>query len=234
MPSTQETQRKVSQSTELHTAPKRQSKSSATISHRRMPDRTCDSIPVRPPRTKKITSAISNVENTASTSRPKYKRSHTFIETRKSRGPKSPPLVSIPRSICGLPLVTANQRHTLSLLRLNDIFSYGINGTLRPCTTAKNLCLLLIDFVRMITTAKRKLLEQRESYYKMVCNEQGLRKEVEMSKNQQRAARKKVVDGEIFSSLPGKLDHATCCAWKVPFTESAALSVLPNYTETNF
>lgn len=66
----------------------------------------------------------------------------------------------------------------------------------------------------MITSAKRKLLEQRELFWKISYDAQGLRKEVEMNRVQQRAARKRCIDAN-FSSLPGKLDHASVVAWAV-------------------
>lgn len=233
-------------------APKRQNKSASQIYTTRRFQETgtqrpsssqpvSTTAPTRPPRTKKSTTVTN--ENTTpvvpqSQPRPKYLRSHTLIEPRL-RTPKSPPPVSsFPRStITGLPLVTAEQRHALTLLRLNDLFLYGISGTSHPCSSAKKLCQVLIDFVRTLTSAKRKLLEQHENYYKLVANEQGYRREVEMSKGQQRAARKRVVDGSIFTTLPGKLDHASIVAWMVPLPPSnnpQKLSIPLNYTETNF
>lgn len=233
-------------------APKRQNKSASQVYTTRRFQETgtqrpsssqpvSTAAPTRPPRTKKpsnVTNENSNASAIVQQSRPKYLRSHTLIEPRL-RAPKSPPPIStIPRStLTGLPLVTAEQRHALTLLRLNDLFSYGINGTSHPCTSAKKLCQVLIDFVRTLTSAKRKLLEQHENYHKLVANEQGFRREVEMSRGQQRAARKRVVDGSIFSTLPGKLDHASIVAWMVPLPPSnnpQKLSIPLNYTETNF
>lgn len=147
-----------------------------------------------------------------------YTRSKTFIDysPRKTNQPTRMPV---------LPLVNGAQRHQLTMLRMADILIYGINGTLRPCTTAKQLCQLLIDFVTCITSAKRKLLEQRELYYKIVTGKDGLKKEVEYTKHQQKMARKRTVEGSTFSSLPGKLDHATVVAYTVGVNHS--------YTETN-
>ncbi|XP_055621012.1 PP2C-like domain-containing protein CG9801 isoform X1 [Toxorhynchites rutilus septentrionalis] len=124
-----------------------------------------------------------------------------------------------------LPLVTGAQRHTLTLLRMADLLMYGINGTLRPCSTAKQLCQLLIDFATCITAAKRKLLEQRELYYKIVIDKDGQRKEVEYSKQQQKVARKRTIEGSTFSTLPGKLDHASIVAYTV--------GIERKYNETN-
>ncbi|GAB0088845.1 PP2C-like domain-containing protein CG9801 [Sergentomyia squamirostris] len=177
--------------------------------------------PVRPPRTKKTVTGLpplsaNNVENIAP-SRPKYMRSHTVIEpSRNSTKILSPgPLLKFPRSAAGLPLVSGAQRHKLTLLRLEDLLNYGINGTLKPCTSAKKLCTLLVDFAKMITSAKRKVLEQRESYVKLVPDEHGIRREVEMNRIQQRAARRRIVEGSTFQSLPGKLDHATVVAFEI-------------------
>lgn len=155
--------------------------------------------------------------------RPKYMRSKTLIEARhrstnfsSSSSSKSSPQsqIRIKKSAAGLPIVTAFQRHALTLLRMTDLFCYGINGTLRPCTTAKKLCSLLIDFTKMITSAKRKLLEQREQFWKISYDAQGQRNEIALSRLQQRAVRKRVVD-QHFSSLPGKLDHASVVGWTV-------------------
>lgn len=215
-------------------------------------------VPIRPPRSKKsnlTTAAISNpmpvVEQLPI--RPKYMRSKTLIESRhfSSSSKTSPQNQSrIRKSAAGLPIVTAYQRHSLTLLRMADLFCYGINGTLRPCTTAKKLCNLLIDFTKMITSAKRKLLEQRELFWKISYDAQGQRKEVEMNRLQQRASRKKIIDSH-FSLLPGKLDHASVVAWTVGNEDSnnnsdllldsktkttLTLSTNPSniYTETDF
>uniref|UniRef100_A0AAG5CZM4 PPM-type phosphatase domain-containing protein n=1 Tax=Anopheles atroparvus TaxID=41427 RepID=A0AAG5CZM4_ANOAO len=140
-------------------------------------------------------------------------RSKTFIEpvARRSNnvGVKT---TSSPRS---LPQVTAQQRHVLTLLRIADLLVYGINGSLRPCTNAKQLCQLLIDFVSCITAAKRKLLEQRELYYKVVTGPDGVRKEVPYTAHEHKVIRKRMVDGTTFSLLPGKLDHASIVAYTV-------------------
>jgi len=115
----------------------------------------------------------------------------------------------------GLPLVTGPQRHALTLYRLEDLLSYGINGTFSPCASARRLCHLLIDFVRMITSARRKTLEQRELFYKLSTGPDGVKREVQMNRMQHRAARKRVVDSSAFVALPGKLDHATVLAYTV-------------------
>lgn len=206
--------------------------------------------PVRPPRIKKInhlaSTAISKPMPISEKLpvRPKYTRSKTLIEVPRHTSKQS---LQIKKSADGLPIVSAYQRHALTLLRMADLFCYGINGTVRP-TCARKLCNLLMDFTKMITSAKRKLLEQRELFWKVTYDPSGQRKEVEMNRLQQRAARKRMVDTH-FSSLPGKLDHASVVAWGVgiddgnnndilydPKAKSLSLSRNPSniYNETDF
>lgn len=135
-----------------------------------------------------------------------YMRSKTFIEPRQRK-------ITNNDFSSRLPLVTGLQRHQLTLLRIFDLLTYGIDGAIRPSTTAKQLCQLLIDFATCITSAKRKLLEQRELYYKTVTDKDGQKKELQYNKHQQKIARKRMTDEKIFSSLPGKLDHATIVAF---------------------
>lgn len=137
-----------------------------------------------------------------------YMRSKTFIEPRQR-------IIANNDFSSRLPLVSGNQRHQLTLLRIFDLLTYGIDGAMRPSTTAKQLCQLLIDFATCITSAKRKLLEQRELYYKTVIDKDGHRKELQYNKQQQKTARKRMTDEKTFSSLPGKLDHATIVAFTV-------------------
>ncbi|XP_017058498.1 PP2C-like domain-containing protein CG9801 [Drosophila ficusphila] len=190
-------------------APKRQNKSASAIYARLHPSTP----PTRPARQSKAGSPPSNAP-----SRPKYMRSQTLIEPRQGLASPPPPSVAprrIPKSISGLPLVTGPQRHALTLYRLEDLLSYGINGTFSPCVSARRLCHLLIDFVRMITSARRKTLEQRELFYKLSTGPDGAKREVQLNRMQHRAARKRVVDSSAFVALPGKLDHATVMAYTV-------------------
>lgn len=148
------------------------------------------------------------------TKRPQYSRSRTLIEPRRTattvqggaRIPRSPS--------SNLPLVTAEQRHKLTLLRLEDLLSYGINGQLQPCDSARKLCQLLIDFSTSITAARRNMLEQKDTYVRLVTDSTtGQRRESELNRIQQRTARKRVVDSTTFQALPGKLDHASVVAF---------------------
>lgn len=149
-----------------------------------------------------------------SLTRPQYSRSRTLIEPRtnirSSIIPGTPPVQRI-SSI--LPQVTGAQRHKLTLLRLEDLLSYGINGMLQPCESSRRLCQLLLDFSKMITAARRAMLEQRETYTRLCMDTRGSRKETELNRMQQRAARKRVVDSLPFQALPGKLDHASVVAF---------------------
>ncbi|XP_068155367.1 PP2C-like domain-containing protein CG9801 [Drosophila tropicalis] len=226
----------------INLAPKRQNKSASAIYARLQHPSTP---PTRPARETKAGSPA----NTAP-SRPKYMRSQTLIEPRQGLGSALPPPLMhqqrIPKSASGLPLVTGPQRHALTLYRLEDLLSYGINGTFSPCVSARRLCHLLIDFVRMITSARRKTLEQRELFYKLATGPDGVKKEVQLNRMQHRAARKRIVDSSAFTALPGKLDHATVLAYTVgggcdpsPATDadSAALSPVlqsKEFKETNF
>ncbi|XP_062564432.1 PP2C-like domain-containing protein CG9801 [Armigeres subalbatus] len=205
-------------------APKRQNKSASSVMPRKV-EMSASDVRVgsssKPPMasqapapTKRPVSTGSSVEGARRT----YTRSKTFIEPRLR-------MANQPTKSSTLPLVTGAQRHQLTLLRMADLLNYGINGTLRPCTTAKQLCQLLIDFATCITSAKRKMLEQRELYYRIVTDKDGRRKEVEYTKHQQKMARKRMVEGSTFSSLPGKLDHASIVAF--------AVGVERAYTETN-
>lgn len=206
-------------------APKRQNKSTSAMAEKGKTNvnfqlQKSETQPIRPTRRPKqespIVSPTSNAKATLSPSsiqtRPKFLRSQTLIEPSRSRMNKTKYRISP----AGLPLVNGAQRHALTLLRIEDLLSYGINGTLQPCVSARKVCHLLIDFARMITSAKRKMLEQRELFYKVATvvappdPETGtssgvIKKEIEMNRLQQRAARKRVVGGPTFSLLPGTL-----------------------------
>ncbi len=238
-------------------APKRQNKSTSAIQSsstnrfslppiqskplKQQKTNSVSSAPVRPPRHKKVTlpntahtsTATTNLEAiTTSSNRPKFLRSHTVIEPRNSL--TRTPVIKFPKSSSGLPLVTGPQRHTLTLLRLEDLLCYGINGTLQPCPSARNLCHLLVDFAKMITSAKRNILEQRELFYRTTTDANGLKREDELTRPQQRYARKRIVEGTTFQSLPGKLDHASVVAFTVGShlgTEANRNSI---YNETDF
>uniref|UniRef100_A0A2M4CRH9 Putative serine/threonine protein phosphatase signal transduction mechanism n=1 Tax=Anopheles darlingi TaxID=43151 RepID=A0A2M4CRH9_ANODA len=196
-------------------APKRQNKSAPTLAVLENNPERKGLGSIQGARTNKNKPTISDKEKTIES---KYvTRSKTFIESaRTSRQSYN----ASNRSGLVLPKVTAAQRHMLTLLRMADLLVYGINGSLRPCSTAKQLCQLLIDFVSCITVAKRKLLEQRELYYKVVTGADGSRKEIRNTVQEHKAIRKRLVDGTTFSLLPGKLDHASIVAYKVKIRSS--------------
>lgn len=189
-------------------------------------------------KTKNIFFKESSFNHVISTTRPKYLRSQTFIEPRKTRMLKLDTSKVI-RSSTGLPLVTGEQRHELSLLRMSLLLSNGTNPITQSTTvlTAKQVCHLLIDFAKMITAEKRKMLEQSENFHKIVIQENGVKIRVQLNRNRQRYARKKIIESSGFSMLPGKLDHASCIAWKVPTTDQKPLLSIhtdANFKETNF
>lgn len=208
-------------------APKRQNKSTSSM-HAVDSKKTSVNFQLQKSETQPIRSSRNHKKNSTNVSlkspispqppsitRPKFLRSHTVIESSRGRLNKSS-TAKYPVSAAGLPLVTGPQRHALTLLRLEDLISYGINGTLQPCMSARKLCYLLVDFAKMITSAKRKMLEQRELFYKVATvvappdpatgtSSGVIKKEIEMNRLQQRAARKKVVDGQMFSLLPGEI-----------------------------
>lgn len=232
-------------------APKRQNKSTSAIQSsstnrfslppiqsKPLKQQKTPADPIRPPRHKKSTTntpsslSATNHEVTTSSSRPKFLRSHTVIEPRNSL--TRTPVIKFPKSATGLPLVTGPQRHTLTLLRLEDLLCYGINGTLQPCPSAQNLCHLLVDFAKMITSAKRNVLEQRELFYRITTDANGVKREEELTRAQQRYARKRVVEGTTFSSLPGKLDHASVVAFTVGSQFGNEANRNSIYNETDF
>lgn len=236
-------------------APKRQNKSTSAIQSsssnrfslppiqskplKQQKTNNLPSAPIRPPRHKKQSPSLhtsipaSNDQSvTVSSSRPKFLRSHTVIEPRNSL--TKTPIIKFPKSASGLPLVTGPQRHTLTLLRLEDLLCYGINGTLQPCPSARNLCHLLVDFAKMITSAKRNILEQRELFHRITTDINGVKREEELTRAQQRYARKRIVEGTTFSSLPGKLDHASVVAFTVGLNLGNEANRNSIYNETDF
>ncbi|CAG2164956.1 unnamed protein product [Oppiella nova] len=104
-----------------------------------------------------------------------------------------------------LPVVSAEQRHELSLLRMEDLLLNGVNENDSRCTTAKSLCHLMIDFSMKLTTAKRRILEDPELY----------EKDDQFGQYEQRERRRRV--GNRLALVPGKLDHASVVAYKVAF-----------------
>lgn len=106
----------------------------------------------------------------------------------------------------GLPVVSAEQRHELTLLRMEDIVKNGLKEVDRsPDVTARSLCESLIEFASKLTTAKRRTLEDPDLY----------KDDEEFGQREQRRRRRKV--GEKLLVLPGKLDHASVVAYKVGF-----------------
>lgn len=107
----------------------------------------------------------------------------------------------------GLPVVSAEQRHELTLLRMEDIVRNGLkeDKDRSPDVTARSLCESMIDFASKLTTAKRRTLEDPDLY----------NDDEEFGQREQRRRRRKV--GDKLLVLPGKLDHASVVAYKVGF-----------------
>lgn len=114
----------------------------------------------------------------------------------------------------GLPLVSAQQRHELALLRMEDLIMNGVNSVsvhaaaLRK--SAKELCNLMVDFSIQLTMAKRHILEDPELYSD---SEEDLSGSEAFGKQRQR---RRLV-GHKLVYLPGKLDHASITAVEIGF-----------------
>uniref|UniRef100_A0A1W7R9Y8 PP2C-like domain-containing protein CG9801 n=1 Tax=Hadrurus spadix TaxID=141984 RepID=A0A1W7R9Y8_9SCOR len=104
-----------------------------------------------------------------------------------------------------LPLVEAHQRHELTLLRMEDLLTYGVNEGDGAVQNARHVCDQMIDFAMKLTVAKRRILEDPELYI-----DGGLA----ISQSEQRIRRRKA--GEKLAMVPGKLDHASVVAYMVP------------------
>lgn len=116
-----------------------------------------------------------------------------------------------------LPAVAAYQRHELTLLRMEDLLnlgsspesssSLGISGRVQ---SAAELCHRMVDFCQRLTTAKRKILEDPELYPEHTRHALPDSDAVRMD---QKMRRRRVC--EKLALVPGKLDHATVCAYSV-------------------
>ncbi|XP_013780379.2 PP2C-like domain-containing protein CG9801 [Limulus polyphemus] len=116
-----------------------------------------------------------------------------------------------------LPVVEAHQRHELTLLRMEDLLTFGVNEGDGLCETARQLCEQLIDFATKLTVAKRRILEDPELYKDSAAA---------LNQLEQRRRRRKV--GGKLAMVPGKLDHATVVACKVITKTSSSTVVPPN------
>lgn len=129
----------------------------------------------------------------------------------------------------GLPLVSAQQRHALTLLRMEDLIVNGVgtqqqhidtvdgrdetrdyNNQISPKLTAKGLCNLMMEFTTKLTMAKRHILEDPELYPD--DDEDGDGSEAFVKQRN----RRRQVGGKLMQ-MPGKLDHATIAAVEVGF-----------------
>lgn len=101
--------------------------------------------------------------------------------------------------IQGLSGVEAEERHRLGLLRTEDLLRNGVSGQGPPCRSARELVDLIMDFVTRLTSAKRRLLEDKELY---------------TDKGPMQQSKRRQICGKL-SAVPGKLDHATIAAYIV-------------------
>ncbi|XP_014278663.1 PP2C-like domain-containing protein CG9801 [Halyomorpha halys] len=99
----------------------------------------------------------------------------------------------------GLSGVEAEERHRLGLLRTEDLLKNGVTGKGPPCRSARELVDLIMDFVTRLTSAKRRLLEDKELY---------------TDKGPMQQAKRRQICGKL-AAVPGKLDHATIVAYVV-------------------
>lgn len=132
-------------------------------------------------------------------------------------------------------MVSGQQRHELTLLRMEDLIMNGVNGISSSFNsnnngdenssnhnnnnnnnnnynqiTAKDLCLLMVDFSTKLTMAKRRILEDPELYSDDDNGNGG-----DDAFDKQRRRRRMV--GQKLAQLPGKLDHASIAAIQVGF-----------------
>lgn len=116
-------------------------------------------------------------------------------------------------------MVSAQQRHELTLLRMEDLIMNGVNSvTLYSSSlkkTAKELCTLMVDFSTKLTMAKRRILEDPDLYSD---SEEDLVGDELFGKQKNR---RKLV-GHKLVQVPGKLDHASIAAVEIGFYGSIA------------
>lgn len=141
----------------------------------------------------------------------------------------------------GLPLVSAQQRHELTLLRMEDLIMNGVNGCAVQHITAKELCSLLVDFSTKLTMAKRRILEDPELYSDVdEDGEQHYQQldQLDISEIFDKQRRRRRMAGHKLAQVPGKLDHATIAAVEVGFYGSLhrynckKSSISPNYSHS--
>lgn len=149
-------------------------------------------------------SQVDSSKGTKSTSTESSKRRHQ-IRLRRSNSNPDRDSAHKPSPDPGLPVVTAEQRHELTLLRMEDILRNGLKEGDKSCVSAKRLCEMMIEFVSQLTVAKRRILEDPELYTD----------EDEFGQVEQRRRRRRV--GDKLAMVPGKLDHASVVAYKVGF-----------------
>lgn len=124
----------------------------------------------------------------------------------------------------GLPLVTAQQRHELSLLRMEDLITNGVNGASDSCKgpqkvhkSARELCSLMVEFSTKLTMAKRRILEDPELY-----SDNDGEQDLQGGEAFEKQRRRRRLVSQKLAQVPGKLDHASIAAVEVGFYGSLA------------
>lgn len=162
--------------------------------------------------------------------RKSVQRSNSNPERSSSRH-RPPPLNPENYTSKGLPLVSAKQRHELTLLRMEDLIMNGVNSISlygKAKRTARELCHLMVEFPTKLTNAKRRILEDPELYSDSEEDLLGAE-----AYGRQRQRRRQV--GARLMQMPGKLDHASIAAIEIGFFGAVAArraSLLP-MTTTN-
>lgn len=132
------------------------------------------------------------------------------------------------------PSVTAEQRHVLGLLQMEQILNHGLQQSAAERSlqddkvkSAEQLVARLLQYVHHLTSAKRSVLQDPSLY--------DLNDPNHFCASEQKLRRRKVAPN--LASLPGKLDHATVVAFQVDFYGSQCESMktlqrCPRYQQT--
>ena len=112
---------------------------------------------------RKSEDAIIKISSNKKTGDNEKKKSKRFeVKLKRSNSNPDKDLLKLTRF--SLPIVSAQQRHELTLLRMEDLIRNGMNYGDAVCTSAKRLCELMIEFASQLTVAKRRILEDPELY----------------------------------------------------------------------
>lgn len=123
-------------------------------------------------------------------------------ESRESSTMKS----SIKKSLPIVPLVTAKERHEMTLERMEQVIRSTIKNN-QGQVTAQSLAQALFNYANRLTVEKRSLIQRRDLYN---LTDDGVDDFTHVC---QKERRKKA--GRTFWNAPGKLDHASIVTYKV-------------------